>query len=168
VPLSGPGCRSSSGISIRDDAVRHRKHSTSSRFRPPAARSASLMILRPNIMIAFEIHLNGKKAVTAGIDGPGVLSAIVNWVERELPPKERRCKDDMSVSVGGLAARTNTFLTWLQRDISVGDEIFLRVVETDKVDKARKQRREKAAVRRRRQKAYVRSMAKKWGWKIQT
>jgi hypothetical protein len=118
-------------------------------------------------MIAFEVHLNGKKVVTAGIDNPGVLSTIVNWVGGEPPTKKRGRKDHMSVSVGGLATRTNTFLTWLRRNTGVGDEVLVRVVETDKVNTPRKQRREGAASQRRREQAYVRRKAKKWGWKIQ-
>jgi hypothetical protein len=74
----------------------------------------------------------------------------------------------MSVSVGGLATRTNTFLTWLRRDIAVGDEILVRIVEIEKADAVRKRKRDGAAGQRRRDQAYVRRKAKKWGWKIQT
>jgi hypothetical protein len=67
-----------------------------------------------------------------------------------------------------LAKRTNTFLTWVRRDIGVGDEILVRVVETEKADPPRKQKREGAAVQRRREQAYVCRMAKRWGWKVPT
>jgi len=30
-------------------------------------------------MIAFEVHVNGKKKCTAGIVGPAVLTAVVTW-----------------------------------------------------------------------------------------
>jgi len=57
-------------------------------------------------MLAFEIHLNGKRLCTAGIGEPGALSAILTWVRGE-PRKEAKKTDDFaSIRVGGLINRT--------------------------------------------------------------
>ena len=55
-------------------------------------------------MIAFEVSLNGKRACVAGVEGFGVLSAILSWVRRH-PEKRRQGRttdEDLTVDVGGL------------------------------------------------------------------
>jgi len=114
-------------------------------------------------MLAFEIYLNGKKIRTAGIGEPGVLTAILTWVRGEQP----RAKDDLRLRVGGLVGRTNTHFTWVERPIVAGDDVRIKVVEAAKVDTPRKRERESPAQKASRQRAYVRRMARQFGWKIQ-
>jgi len=120
-------------------------------------------------MIAFEIHLNGKKKCTAGIRGPCVLTACLSWVLRE--PRSRRGKRaELNLGVGGLVSRSDEFLEWLQRDLQPGDEVTIRIIEATRVDKPKKRRikRKTPAQIQRRKQAFVRRMAKEFGWKIQT
>jgi hypothetical protein len=96
-------------------------------------------------MIAFEIEQNGKNICTAGADDLAVLSAIVSAVgklgietvrARGGPPVELR------YSVGGLTSRPNpkkdVHLYWKSATpLRIGDVVQVRIIETDKVDRAR-------------------------------
>ncbi|MEY2407713.1 MAG: hypothetical protein QOF48_383 [Verrucomicrobiota bacterium] len=119
-------------------------------------------------MLAYEIHINGKRKCTAGIRGPCVLTASLCWVLRE--PKSRRGKrKELNLAVGGMGS-SGEFLDWLQRDLQTGDEVTIRIIEAAKVDKPKKRRRLRAtpAQIRLRKQAMVRRLAKEVGWKIQT
>ena len=80
-------------------------------------------------MIAFELYLNGKKVATAGVE-QGVMSVIANWV---------RLKQDgdswlSSVSIAGLDDKTSEHLKWSRQDLVVGDEIRIRLVDSEQID----------------------------------
>jgi hypothetical protein len=81
-------------------------------------------------MKSFNIHVNGKPCCTAGIGPSGVLHVIVNWVRRKGEPKE----GEFDLSVGGLDTTTEEHVRWSAPRIRVGDEITIRVVESDKID----------------------------------
>jgi hypothetical protein len=87
-------------------------------------------------MISFEVHINGKKVCTAGVGENGVLSAVVTFVKRakDASMPERDPKPPIDLKVGGLANRRH--MRWLEPSapIDVGDEIAIRVRETDVVD----------------------------------
>lgn len=120
-------------------------------------------------MLAYEVYINGQKKCTAGISGPCVLTACLSWVLRE--PSERKLKrKELNLGVGGLVSRSDEFLEWLQRDMQPGDEVTIRIIETAKVDKPKKRRRQRAtpAQIKLRKQAHVRQLAKELGWKIQT
>ena len=120
-------------------------------------------------MLAFEIHINGKRKCTAGIRGPCVLTASLCWVLRE--PKSRRGKrKELNFGVGGLVSHSDEDLEWLSRDLQPGDEVTIRIIEAAKVDKPKKRRRQRATptqIQRRKQ-ALIKRLAKELGWKIQT
>jgi len=116
-------------------------------------------------MLAYEIYLNGKKKCVAGIDEPGVLTTTLTWVLGE-PDGHRSGSEEMEIRVGGLVSRAHEFVEWFRRGVRRGDEIVIRIVETKDVDEPKRKRRESPAQRRRQQQAYVRRMAKQFGWKI--
>jgi hypothetical protein len=114
-------------------------------------------------MRAFEVYLNGKKLCLAGIGDHGVLTAIVNWVAS---PSARA---DSFLDVGGLVTPTNEYMNWvIQESLRVGDQILIKTVEKNSVDKPIKKHRMDPAEQLRSQKRYVRQMAKQLGWKIQS
>lgn len=119
-------------------------------------------------MIAFEIHVNGKRICTAGIGEPGVLSAILNWVGSEPRKGTRKADEFASIRVGGLVSSTEEHVTWARRDLRPGDEVVIRVVETDHADRPNQRDRDTAGQIRSRQKHQVRRLAKSFGWKIET
>lgn len=81
-------------------------------------------------MICFEIHINGQKICLAGVGDNGVLSAMANF----------RVSDDSQrtyCSVGGIVkidAETSQQIEWLDRELSVGDVLTIKVVEAETYD----------------------------------
>lgn len=114
-------------------------------------------------MRAFEVYLNKKKLCIAGIGNDGVLSAIVNWVTRG-------DEGDLFLDVGGLLSPTKEHVRWSkQKPLRVGDEVQVKIVETNTVDKPAERHKSDSVIKRRAsEKAYVRAMAKKLGWTINT
>lgn len=117
-------------------------------------------------MRAFQVHLNGRKLCTAGFsEHDVVLSAIVDHVSGN-------GKDDLVLTVGRLITPKKEYVRWVKRKkLRIGDEIRLRIIETQSVDSP-KERRTRSDVwtspNLRQQKEYVRQMAKKFGWTVTT
>ena len=119
-------------------------------------------------MIAFEVHLNGKKLRTAGVGDLGVLTTCLSW--RGPQPYEKggpSVPEYVRLDVGGLACSGEN-LRWLDRKLKRGDTVSIKVVEVSSADKPRERQRPNPARDLRRQKEYVRRMAKQLGWKIHT
>jgi len=76
-------------------------------------------------MRGMEVHLNGNKLCTAGIGTDGVLNTTINVVSR-------KGEYHMEMRVGGL--ENNEFLNWSTNGLRVGDEITVRIIETDSID----------------------------------
>ena len=121
-------------------------------------------------MRAFVLYLNDKKLCTAGVGDQGVLTAIVDWVRRKGPRtlsrRSNSVEEELGVSLEGLITSTSEHVRWRRQRLDVGDEVRIRIVETESVEKPA--HREKRDRRRelRQQKTYVREMAKKFGWTI--
>jgi hypothetical protein len=95
-------------------------------------------------MIAYQITINGKIVATAGLQ-QGVVSAIANWVY--IPSDDATDpKTDWHAgfSLGALDNITKAHLKWILCDVGVGDEISIKLIETDTVDEPteRKPRKE--------------------------
>ena len=110
------------------------------------------------LMRAFEICVNRKRLCLAGVSDASVLTAIIDYVGRD--------KERLHLHVGGLLIPQEEHVRWQDRDLAVGDEIRIRIMESDKVDAPTKRfpRDPKRDIQA--QKRYVRTMAKKFGWKI--
>lgn len=77
-------------------------------------------------MLAFEITVNGKLICTAGI-GPAqrVLATTLSWTYRE-PSR-------IAFHVGGIS-ETDQQVDFKVPDVAIGDEILIRIIDTDLVD----------------------------------
>ena len=119
-------------------------------------------------MIAFEVYLNGKKISIIGVGSLGVLTACLSWRGPQ-PYKKggRPVAEYIRLDAGGLA-NSGEHLRWVDRKIKRGDEVSIKVVEVASADKPRERKRPDPAADLRRQKEYVRGMAKQLGWKLQT
>jgi hypothetical protein len=118
-------------------------------------------------MIAFEVHLNGKKICTAGVGNVGVVTTSLAW--RGPQPYQKggpSIAEYLRLDVGGLA-NSGEHLRWLDRKLKQGDVVSIKVVEVDSADKPRERQRPNPEADLRRQKQHVRRMAKEFGWKIQ-
>jgi len=110
-------------------------------------------------MRAFDVLLNGKRLCVAGVGDNGVLSTIVNHVAGF-------GRDEVSLRVGGLASATEEHVTWRALTLRVGDEVTVRIIEADSVDKPRSRYRPNSKQDERNSKAYIQALAKKFGWKL--
>lgn len=113
-------------------------------------------------MPVFHVYLNGKRVSTAGVGELGVLGAHVSWVRRQGEAAE------LTLHVGGLIAPANEHVRWLDCNLKVGDDVSIRVVEKAPVDGPNSRERRDRSKELRAQKRYVKDMARKLGWKIQT
>jgi len=80
-------------------------------------------------MIAIELYVNDQKISTASLEN-GVMSAIVNWIKLQ----EEDDSWHAGISLAGLDNKTSEHVRWVQQDLGVGDEVRIRLVETDTVD----------------------------------
>jgi hypothetical protein len=94
-------------------------------------------------MIAFEIFVNGEKVCTAGVGSDfGMLTTILSWTKRDLDrlPDEVRSElppEDLKMIVSGqkiLSEDDVENLQWKGRVLKPGDDIRIRIVDTDHID----------------------------------
>lgn len=94
-------------------------------------------------MIALEITLNGKRLKLAGSEDLGVLNAIISATGKLGNATNHKVKNelgyDLFLRVGGLTSRTNEqsdeHLSWVNlNNLKVGDEITIKVIESDSTD----------------------------------
>jgi hypothetical protein len=76
-------------------------------------------------MRGLEVYLNEVKLCTAGVGYGAALNATVDVVSQDTGY-------DMTFRVGGL--ENDEFVIWSDRALRVGDQINIRVVETQSVD----------------------------------
>lgn len=97
------------------------------------------------IMIALEIKLNGKRVCIAGAEDLTVLTATVAAVgklgKKTVPARPDDTKGEIHYSVGGLTARPDpakdVHLRWKSVELlGVGDTLQVRILETNKADRA--------------------------------
>ena len=113
-------------------------------------------------MRAFKVYLNGKKLCLAGIGDDGVLTAITNWVCGG-PYKAA----DLFLEVGGLISPSQEHVNWIkQKPLRMGDEVRVKIVDADSVDRPIERYRANSARDIKSQKAYVRAAAKQLGWTV--
>ena len=120
-------------------------------------------------MITFEVLHNGNKVCSAGAPNLGVLSSIVTWVSRkdEDPPRD----EQLDLTIGGLVSfgpEKGTHHDWARLDLQCGDEIVVRIKESECVDSPLETRppEENEAMMRAHEQTYVRKMCEKFGWTI--
>ena len=78
-------------------------------------------------MRAFEVYLNEERLCVAGVGEDGVLNTMIDHIIGNN-------RNDLFMRTGGLLTQTMEHVMWATRDLKVGDEIRVRIVETDAVD----------------------------------
>ena len=111
-------------------------------------------------MRAYEVFLNGKRLCVAGIGKDGYISAYVTY---------RSEPNDTWVDVLGHVNNKNFYVRWTRKDLCVGDEVLVKVVDRKSVDKYKVIRRNKGPTKKEIEsmKRAVRAQAKAFGWKIE-
>ena len=86
-------------------------------------------------MLAYQINVNGKPVATAGVQ-QGVVSAIASWGSAPTDTPDATSADwHAGFSLGGLDSLTSEHLWWFRCDVQVGDEISIKLIEVESVDK---------------------------------
>jgi hypothetical protein len=89
-------------------------------------------------MKAFVVSFNGQPFVTAGVGDDGVLATTVTWVGGSPP---RPADGRLHFRVGGVDGRSGEHIDWSVPEIGVGDEITIRIIETDQASPEDSRRR---------------------------
>jgi hypothetical protein len=89
-------------------------------------------------MICFEVEINGEIACVAGVGETGVLTSILTWAKNNPASSTERSVNELNLTVGGLKIdETNAgkaHLDWVRRDLQVGDQIRIKVIECSECD----------------------------------
>lgn len=110
-------------------------------------------------MRAFEIHLNDKRLCVAGMEYGSLLFSVSCF-------ENKQGRSGIGLSTTGRALN-NEVVRWQQIGLEMGAEVRVKVVEARTVDKPEVLQKAPRDTRKY-EKAYVRRMAKEFGWTIQT
>jgi hypothetical protein len=113
-------------------------------------------------MRAFEVSRNGKRLCVAGIDGDCFLNTMVDHIAGV------RGRPELYLHVGGLISATEEHVIWRSTRLKDGDEVRVKIVETERADRPRRKYRTDSSDSEKNTKAYVLAAAKKYGWKVIT
>jgi hypothetical protein len=108
------------------------------------------------LAICFEVSVNGEAPVVAGAEHVGVLSAIVSYVLRH---------GELGIAVGGLLSQPgmeDEHWSWLRRDLRVGDELLIKVVQDQQPTEPVKRVRQSAVFPENEERAYYERLKRKY------
>jgi hypothetical protein len=78
---------------------------------------------------SFEIYINNRLVTTAGITSEfEVVTAITKWVNSSVDNYK-----DLSINVGGLDSTDESYLTWFNQDLGIGDEVTIKITDIDNI-----------------------------------
>ena len=109
-------------------------------------------------MVAYEVFLNDKRLCLAGIDGDGVLNAILSYGRGGQV-------DYLRIPVGGLISATKEQLQWTCPHLKIGDEVKVRIIDATSVDEPMSHH-VAPEFDSESEKAHVRWWVKKLGWTV--
>lgn len=90
-------------------------------------------------MISIQLSINGNRVTVAGKEGLSVLSSILSFTNIERGnPISTEANTSISLSVGGLLTNSSfnhEYLDWIKETkLKVGDEISIKILDTQEVD----------------------------------
>jgi len=83
-------------------------------------------------MICFEVIINGEKICTTGTGEEGVITAIFSYVKQAAEENTSDESDEPRLHVGGY--KNGVHLEWTDGILEIGDEVTIRVIETNEFD----------------------------------
>jgi len=102
--------------------------------------------------LRLEISINGKVEVVVGLQELGVLDLNVSWIRRD-PARANADVQSLpgytpeswrggvpELSVGALDVTRSQNVRWLERQLSIGDELIVRVLPPGEIDEPREQK----------------------------
>ena len=109
-------------------------------------------------MRSFKIYLNGKKLCVAGVELGDLLFSISCG-------GNKHGRGEVGLGMTGYLLTQET-IRWQQRSLQMNDQVLIKIVETKAADKFEVLQKAPQDSRKY-EKAYVRRMAKEFGWMIQ-
>jgi hypothetical protein len=119
-------------------------------------------------MIAFDVFLNRKKLVRAGVGSDGVLTAITTWVRRRAPEsggKRPQWDRDLSFSLSGYRStnrHVGEHFKWQDRKLKPGDVLTIKVITASRVDEPKRRIAEDPKLVERSQRRYYQRLKRKF------
>ena len=119
-------------------------------------------------MIAFDVWLNRKKLVRAGVGSEGVLTTVTSWVRRRAPESNgtrSRWDRDLSFKVVGYRSAKGQIaehLYWEDVRLKPGDVLTIKVVNTPTADQPRRRIPEDAKLVERSQRRVYQRLKRKF------
>jgi hypothetical protein len=86
-----------------------------------------------NAVKAFLVSVNKQRVALAGIGDNGSMSAVVQWIGGT-GLEGVALRNQLRLILGGLDTATREHVRWDVPEIAVGDEIVIKVVESDSID----------------------------------
>lgn len=84
-------------------------------------------------MKAFLVGVNRQRVCLAGVGSNGVMGITLQWTGGKAL-ENGQLSDNLKLIVGGLNTATREHMHWETPAISTGDEITIKVVESETVD----------------------------------
>jgi hypothetical protein len=112
-------------------------------------------------VIALEISVNGKRLYTIGADDPGFVDAsVIRERKRDAP----RIQIGLSAHGANLPVDGEVeYLDWNGSSLKVGDEVTIRVVDTDAIDAPHQRRIHDAKRNEKRKREHYESLKREFG-----
>ena len=77
-------------------------------------------------MLALEITINGRKRIVAATTSNRVLAVGLTWTHGD--------GEHLRLNIGGITDDADNYFKWNVPELTLGDEITIRIVETDSPD----------------------------------
>jgi hypothetical protein len=119
-------------------------------------------------MSSIRISLNGEHQQTISLEGhPGVLSCIVNYMNRRPQVDKDECVEDhYHMSSGGIDNTTGDYVDWPRLELAIGDHLEFEILAASEASPPASRRPHDGDAAEYSKKDYIRSMAKKFGWEV--
>lgn len=118
-------------------------------------------------MIAFRVFRNDSEVCLAGVEGLGVLTAIVTWASRDGEFTESGQPDQsLDLTIGALQTVTQENTMWPTQRLSVGEKITIQIEDSEDIMPPVETRIYSDEFKLEATKQNARDLAKKLGWQL--
>ncbi len=118
-------------------------------------------------MIAFRVFRNDSEVCLAGVEGLGVLTAIVTLANRDGEFTESgQPEESLDLTIGALHIATQENRRWPTHGLTVGERITIQIEDTEGVMQPTETRIYSDEFKLESTKQNARDLAKKLGWQL--
>jgi hypothetical protein len=118
-------------------------------------------------MITFRVFRNDSEVCLAGVEGLGVLSAIVTWANRDGEFTESgQPEESLDLTIGALHTATQENRMWPTHRLTVGERITIQIEDSEDFMEPSETRIYSDEHKLEATKQNARDLAKKLGWQL--